>query len=90
LLEQVAVNTDDPLVHIAAGEAEAPMPVGNGFTTRVAVVVPVQPLLVPATVYVVVAVGDAVTVGINLRGREWVNPVGESKYFNSIQGWQVK
>jgi len=35
-------------------------------------------------------VGDAVTVSINLKGREWVNPAGESKYFNSIQGWQVK
>ena len=26
---------------------------------------------------------------INLRGREWVNPQGETKYFNSIQGWKV-
>lgn len=34
--------------------------------------------------------GDDVTVGINLRGREWINPAGEAKYFNSIQGWQVK
>jgi hypothetical protein len=30
-----------------------------------------------------------VKVGINLRGREWVNPAGESKYFNTIQGWKV-
>lgn len=35
-------------------------------------------------------VGDNVTVGINLKGREWINPQGEAKYFNSIQGWQVK
>lgn len=34
-------------------------------------------------------VGDNVKVGINLRGREWVNPQGESKYFNSIQGWKI-
>lgn len=34
--------------------------------------------------------GQQVTVSINLRGREWVNPQGETKYFNSIQGWQVK
>jgi hypothetical protein len=34
-------------------------------------------------------VGQAVTVGINLRGREWVNPQGESKYFNQIQGWKI-
>lgn len=35
-------------------------------------------------------VGSPVTVSINIRGREWVNPQGEAKYFNSIQGWQVK
>lgn len=34
-------------------------------------------------------VGENVTVGINLRGREWVNPQGETKYFNSIQGWKI-
>jgi hypothetical protein len=34
-------------------------------------------------------VGQAVKVGINLRGREWVNPQGESKYFNQIQGWKI-
>lgn len=35
-------------------------------------------------------VGDQITVGINLRGCEWINPSGEAKYFNSISGWQVK
>lgn len=34
--------------------------------------------------------GEAVKVGINLRGREWVNPQGETKYFNSIQGWKIE
>ena len=34
--------------------------------------------------------GDGVTVSINLRGREWLNPAGEAKYFNSIQGWKIK
>lgn len=34
-------------------------------------------------------VGDKVSIGINLRGREWVNPEGETKYFNSIQGWKI-
>lgn len=34
-------------------------------------------------------VGDSVKVGFNLRGREWTNPKGEVKYFNSIQGWKV-
>lgn len=34
-------------------------------------------------------VGESVSVGINLRGREWVNPQGETKYFNQIQGWKI-
>ena len=34
-------------------------------------------------------VGDLVTININLRGREWVNPQGETKYFISIQGWRI-
>ena len=33
--------------------------------------------------------GQAVKIGINLRGREWVNPQGETKYFNSVQGWRI-
>jgi len=35
-------------------------------------------------------IGQEVTVGINLRGREWTNPQGETVYFNSINGWSVK
>jgi len=35
-------------------------------------------------------VGQPVKVSINLRGREWVNPQGETKYFNSIQGWRIE
>ena len=35
-------------------------------------------------------VGEPVKVSINLRGREWVNPQGETKYFNDIQGWKVE
>ena len=34
--------------------------------------------------------GDKVTIGINLRGREWTSPQGETKYFNSIQGWRIE
>ncbi|MFY0482778.1 DUF3127 domain-containing protein [Flavobacterium sp. PLA-1-15] len=34
--------------------------------------------------------GEAVKVSINLRGREWTNPQGETKYFNSIQGWRIE
>ena len=35
-------------------------------------------------------VGDKVKVGINIRGREWVNPQGEAKYFNTIVGWKIE
>lgn len=35
------------------------------------------------------AVGDTVKVDVNLRGREWVNPQGETVYFNTIQGWRI-
>ena len=36
------------------------------------------------------AVGQDVKVSINLRGREWINPQGEAKYFNSVQGWRIE
>ena len=35
-------------------------------------------------------VGENVKVAINLRGREWVNPQGETKFFNSLQGWRIE
>ena len=34
--------------------------------------------------------GQKVKVSINLRGREWVNPQGESVCFNTIQGWKIE
>ncbi|WP_276388700.1 DUF3127 domain-containing protein [Eudoraea chungangensis] len=36
------------------------------------------------------SVGQEVKISINLRGREWTNPQGEVKYFNSIQGWRIE
>lgn len=35
-------------------------------------------------------VGQQVKISVNLRGREWTNPQGEVKYFNSIQGWRIE
>ena len=35
-------------------------------------------------------VGNDVKISINIRGREWKNPKGEIKYFNSIQGWRIE
>ena len=35
------------------------------------------------------AAGQDVKISINLRGREWTNPQGEIKYFNSVNGWRI-
>ena len=35
-------------------------------------------------------VGQDVKVSINLRGRNWTNPQGDEKYFNTIQGWRIE
>ncbi|WP_338410811.1 DUF3127 domain-containing protein [uncultured Flavobacterium sp.] len=35
-------------------------------------------------------VGEQVKVSINVRGREWVSPQGETKYFNTLQGWRIE
>jgi hypothetical protein len=33
--------------------------------------------------------GAEVTIGVNIKGRCWVNPQGEEKYFNTIEGWKI-
>ena len=35
-------------------------------------------------------VGDEVRLEFNLRGREWKNPQGEIKYFNSLDVWRIE
>jgi len=35
-------------------------------------------------------VGQEVNVSFSVQGREWVNPQGETKYFNSIKGWKIE
>jgi len=35
-------------------------------------------------------IGDKLDVSVNILGREWINPQGEAKYFNSIQGWRIE
>lgn len=36
------------------------------------------------------AEGTQVKVSINIRGREWSSPQGDTKYFVSIQGWKIE
>ena len=71
----------------------------NGFTKREIVVTSEEQYPQPISVEFVkdkcslldeFSVGQDVTIGINLRGREWVNPQGETKYFNSVQGWRIQ
>jgi hypothetical protein len=35
-------------------------------------------------------VGDKIEVTFNLRGREWVSPQGETKYFNTLEAWRIQ
>lgn len=37
-----------------------------------------------------VSEGENVKIGINIRGREWTNPQGEVRYFNSITAWRLE
>lgn len=34
-------------------------------------------------------IGNVLTAAYNLNGRAWVNPQGETKYFNSVQAWKL-
>lgn len=34
--------------------------------------------------------GQKVKIDINLKGREWTNPQGETVVFNSIEGWKIE
>lgn len=34
--------------------------------------------------------GEKVKVSINIRGREWNSPQGETRYFVTIQGWRIE
>jgi hypothetical protein len=35
-------------------------------------------------------VGEAVTVSINVRGKEYINKNGEVGYFNQLQAWKIE
>ncbi len=37
-----------------------------------------------------VSANDQVEVSFNLRGREWVSPQGETKYFNTLEAWRIE
>lgn len=34
-------------------------------------------------------VGEEVEIGFNLKGRKWISPQGDVKYFNSLQAWKM-
>jgi single-stranded DNA-binding protein len=33
--------------------------------------------------------GEEVIIDINIRGREWTNPQGQTRIYNSIVGWRI-
>lgn len=35
-------------------------------------------------------IGELVKIHYNLQGREWTNPQGEVRYFNSLNGWKIE
>ena len=35
------------------------------------------------------SVGEEIEVSFNLRGKEWISPSGEKKYFNTFEAWRV-
>ena len=35
-------------------------------------------------------VEQEVEVSFNLKGRKWMNPEGETRYFNSLQAWRIE
>ena len=36
-----------------------------------------------------IQLGSEVEVSVNLRGRKWINPKGESQWFNTVVGWKI-
>ena len=34
--------------------------------------------------------GQKLDVSFNLRGREWISPSGETKYFNTLEAWRLE
>lgn len=36
------------------------------------------------------SIGEEIKVFFNLKGREWKNPEGQIKYFNTIEAWKIE
>lgn len=34
--------------------------------------------------------GEKVQIAVNIRGREWISPKNEVKYFMSLNGWKIE
>lgn len=35
-------------------------------------------------------VGEQLEISFNVRGREWVSPAGETKFFNTLEAWKIQ
>ena len=47
-------------------------------------------MLVDMKINPVFNIGDEIKAQINVRGREWANPQGEIKYFNTLEAWKLE
>lgn len=36
-----------------------------------------------------IQLNNQVEVSFNLRGKEWISPAGEARYFNTIEAWRI-
>lgn len=72
---------------------------GSGFQKREFVLITNEQYPQPVSIEIIgdkidildpYKVGDNVMVGINIRGREWVSPQGDTRYFNSIVAWKLQ
>lgn len=34
-------------------------------------------------------INDVIQVSFNLKGREWVSPEGDTRYFNTVEAWKI-
>ncbi len=71
----------------------------NGFRKRELVIttqeqypqfVPIEFVQDKVSLLDVLQVGQEVKVSVNIRGREWISPEGEARYFVSLQGWKIE
>lgn len=52
--------------------------------------IPIQAVNDRVSLYNGLSVGDSISVSVNVRGRKWVSPQGDTKYFISLEAWRIE